>query len=117
MGSAGEIVGGADAAAQMRKALENVRVAVDRLGGSMEDVVRTRVYLKDIQHWESVGRVHREAFGTTPPASTMVEVHGFVSPDILVEIEAEAIVEDPRRRVRRHLARRRIPFRRSGHRP
>ncbi len=91
-GSDGQIVGGADAGAQTRQVLANIRRALERAGARLEDVVRTRVYVRDISQWEAIGRAHGEVFGTIRPASAMVEVSGLVDPAMLVEIEADAYV-------------------------
>jgi enamine deaminase RidA (YjgF/YER057c/UK114 family) len=89
----GSIVGIGDAAAQTRQALANIATALKEAGARLDDVVRTRIYVTDISQWEAVGRAHGEVFGNIRPASTMVEVSRLVSPEMLVEIEAEAIVE------------------------
>jgi enamine deaminase RidA (YjgF/YER057c/UK114 family) len=88
----GGIVGIGDPYAQARQVIANIESALLRAGTSLEDVVRTRIYLTDISQWEAVGRAHGEAFGTIRPACTMVEVAKLIAPEILVEIEAEAIV-------------------------
>ena len=93
--ASGAIVGLGDAAAQTRQIIANLASALERAGARLEDVVRTRIFVTDIRHWEAVGRVHGEAFGAIRPACTMVEVAKLISPDILVEIEADAIVGDP----------------------
>jgi enamine deaminase RidA (YjgF/YER057c/UK114 family) len=85
------LVGGSDPAAQARYALDKIAAAIRQLGGALEDVVRTRVYVSDIAHWEPVARVHGERFGHIRPANTLVEAR-LVGPEYLVEIEAEAIV-------------------------
>ena len=90
----GAVVGRGDPAAQMRRCLDIVVDALRRLGARPEDVVRTRTYVVDMAHWEAVGRVHGEVFGTARPATTMVQVAGLIDPDLLVEVEAEAIVTD-----------------------
>jgi len=74
------------------QALGNIRVALEAAGARLSDVVRTRIYLTDISSWEQVGRAHAEFFGRVRPATTMVEVSRLISPEILVEIEAEAIL-------------------------
>jgi enamine deaminase RidA (YjgF/YER057c/UK114 family) len=90
-GPGGELIGGSDAAAQARYALDKIERAIQQLGGQLSDVVRTRVYVSDIAHWEAVARVHGERFGQIRPANTLVEAR-LVGPEYLVEIEAEAIL-------------------------
>lgn len=91
----GDVVGVGDPAAQTDRALSNVVSAVEELGGRVEDVVRTRIYVADADDWEAVGDVHGSFFRDVPvrPASTMVEVSRLIDPELLVEIEAEAVVE------------------------
>jgi enamine deaminase RidA (YjgF/YER057c/UK114 family) len=91
-GSGGKPVAIGDPAAQTRAILEIIEKALTGVGASLKDVVRTRTYLVDIAHWEAVGRVHGEFFSEIRPASTMLEVAGFINPDWLVEIEADAVV-------------------------
>jgi enamine deaminase RidA (YjgF/YER057c/UK114 family) len=91
-GSAGKPVAVGDPAAQTRAILEIIGKALEDAGASLKDVIRTRIYLVDVAHWEAVGRVHGEFFGDIRPASTMLEVSGFINPDWLVEIEADAVV-------------------------
>jgi enamine deaminase RidA (YjgF/YER057c/UK114 family) len=85
------LVGGDDPAAQARYAFDKIEAAIRQLGGRLEDVVRTRVYVSRIDHWEAVARVHGERFGRIRPVNTLVEAR-LVGPEYLVEIEAEAIV-------------------------
>jgi enamine deaminase RidA (YjgF/YER057c/UK114 family) len=82
----------ADPATQMRRCIEIVESALKELGATLEDVVRTRMYLTDAQHWEAVGRAHGEAFRNARPAATMVVVTALVDPRWTVEIEAEALL-------------------------
>ena len=92
-GPDGTIVGIGDPAAQTRQILANITVALEQAGARLEHVVRTRIFVTDISQWEAVGRVHGEVFGVIRPACSMVQVSALVSPDILVEIEADAIIE------------------------
>jgi enamine deaminase RidA (YjgF/YER057c/UK114 family) len=82
----------ADPAGQMRRCIEIVAHALNELGAGLDDVVRTRMYLKDADDWEAVGRVHGEAFATARPAATMVVVAGLLDPRWTVELEAEALL-------------------------
>src|SRR5690606_38046410 len=91
-GADGEIVGAGDPRAQTRQTIANIENALRALGSSLEDVVRTRIYVIDIDRWEEVGRAHREAFGEIRPATSMVQVARLIDPRMLVEIEADAIV-------------------------
>jgi len=89
----GRVVGIGDPYQQTIQILKNIEKAIRGAGGSMKEVVRTRMYVTNIAHWEDVGRAHGEYFRDIKPASTMVEVSKLIEPEILVEIEAEAVIE------------------------
>ncbi len=87
----GVVVHPGDAGAQTRVALAGVATALEQAGFALADVVRTRLYVTDIGRWEEVGRVHGEVFGAIRPAATMVQVAALIEPDMLVEVEADAV--------------------------
>ena len=80
--------------AQAKRCIEVIAAALERAGARLSDVVRTRMFVTDIERWEEVGRAHQEAFGDVMPATSMVEVSRLIDPRMLVEIEADAIIDD-----------------------
>jgi len=88
----GKLIGIGDSAAQTFQALKNIRQALESVGAKLEDVVRTRIYVTDISRWEEVGKAHGSFFKDIRPTTTMVEVSRLINPEVLVEIEAEAIL-------------------------
>lgn len=89
----GEIVGAGDPYRQTVRALENVETALLECGAAIEDVVRTRIFVTDIESWEAIGEAHGEVFGEVRPATSMVEVTRLIEPEMLVEVEATAVVD------------------------
>ena len=92
VGDDGEVVGVGDAYVQARRCIEIIERALGEAGAGLEHVVRTRMFVTDISQWEAIGKAHGEAFGAIRPATSMVEVRALIDPDMLVEIEADAIV-------------------------
>lgn len=94
IGDDGEVVGVGDAYVQAKRCIEIIEKALREAGSGLSDVVRTRMFVTDISQWEAIGRAHGEAFADIRPATAMVEVSRLIDPDMLVEIEADAIIAD-----------------------
>ncbi len=94
VGPDGELVGEGDPYAQATRCIEVIREVLESAGAGLTDVVRTRMFVTNIDQWEEIGRAHKEAFGDIMPATTMVEVSRLIDPRMLVEIEADAVVAD-----------------------
>jgi isochorismate pyruvate lyase len=95
VGEAGGVHAPGDAYAQARRCFEIIQRALREVGADLSDVVRTRMFVTDISRWEEFGTAHREFFGGHPPATTMVEVRALIAPEMLIEIEADAVCGPP----------------------
>lgn len=94
MDETGRVFAPGDPEAQARRCLEIISNALDEVGASVADIVRTRMFVTDIDHWEAYGRAHREVFREHPPATSMIEISRFIGPDFLIEIEVDAFVDE-----------------------
>jgi enamine deaminase RidA (YjgF/YER057c/UK114 family) len=94
VGPDGELVGPGDPYTQAKRCIEIIAGALDAAGASLKDVVRTRMYVTDIEQWAEIARAHQEAFGEVMPATAMVEVSRLIDPGMLVEIEADAVIAE-----------------------
>ncbi|MBO6497033.1 MAG: RidA family protein [Roseivirga sp.] len=90
----GELVGGNDPYLQTKFAIQKIKGVLEQAGASLEDVIRTRIFVTDITQWEAIGKAHQEAFGEIKPCTTMVQVSRFIDDKYLVEIEASAIITE-----------------------
>jgi isochorismate pyruvate lyase len=93
VGEKGEVVGPGDPYLQTKRCLEIIQKALQNLGSDMKDVVRTRMFVADISKWQEYGRAHGEVFASFPPATSIVEVKSLIDPQMLIEIEADAVCE------------------------
>ncbi len=94
LGPDGKLVGAGDAYAQTAQILRNIRDVLQRAGAEMRHVVRTRMYVTDISRWQEIGQAHREFLGDTRPCATMIQVSALIDPEMLVEIEVDAVIDD-----------------------
>ena len=94
VGAGGDVVAVGDAYQQTRRCIEVIEEALQAAGAGLKDVIRTRMFVTNIEQWPEIGRAHQEAFGEVPPATSMVEVSRLIDPDMWIEIEADAVIAD-----------------------